>query len=110
MNVTEAEAKTKWCPFARGSFVMVGNSPASVNRNLSGEASSGASCIGSDCMAWRWNAFMRSNRVHPDVVKNYTERGLYRQTDAAPDAQGFVEVVPDMTKQTGSCGLVGDQK
>lgn len=45
---TEAEAKTKWCPFGRighrDGIAM--NDPA--NPNFS------ARCIGSDCMAWRW--------------------------------------------------------
>ena len=48
MTLTETEAKTKWCPFARrdaGGVV--------VNRNMGGNAFEGCKCIASACMAWR---------------------------------------------------------
>ena len=54
--MTEDEAKTKWCPFARVSLhdgEAIGNHAA--NRfpvNTGGEMYS--RCIGSECMAWRW--------------------------------------------------------
>lgn len=34
--ITEAEAKTKWCPYQRSALVRE------------------ESCIASECMAWRW--------------------------------------------------------
>ena len=54
---TEAEAKTKWCPFARIAHV---NAPTGGNRHYSGvgaEENLGliTRCIGSECMAWRWD-------------------------------------------------------
>ena len=36
--MTEAEAKTKWCPFVR----------------IAGVRHPAAQCIASACMAWRW--------------------------------------------------------
>ena len=41
--MTEEEAKTKWCPFARN------GGEAGCNRLQSTE------CLGSACMAWRWS-------------------------------------------------------
>jgi len=52
MILTEAEAKTRWCPFGRV--------PADRNDVLSGSVnrspmwSSASNCIGSACMAFRW--------------------------------------------------------
>jgi hypothetical protein len=42
-HVTEEEAKTKWCPFARKWCPFA--QPGSVDR--------GATCLASACMAWR---------------------------------------------------------
>jgi hypothetical protein len=48
--MTEDEAKTKWCPYVR--FVdcedrLYDNRPSSMQN--------GAKCLGSGCMAWRWD-------------------------------------------------------
>ena len=64
--MTEDDAKTKWCPFAR---VVVGEIKTggyqqplglpSHNRVALGQATvspPAALCIGSACMAWRWDA------------------------------------------------------
>jgi len=48
--MTEEDAKTKWCPFVR--FHVEGKAPtftATPNRDQRGTR-----CIGSACMAWRW--------------------------------------------------------
>jgi hypothetical protein len=58
--MTEAEARTKWCPFARV-FVLIDEGPA-VNRARAGAPPSEQAdmqertrCIASGCMAWRWS-------------------------------------------------------
>lgn len=47
--MTEAEAKTKWCPFTRTPASVLGRNDASLERNTAS-----AKCIASACMAWRW--------------------------------------------------------
>lgn len=47
--MTEEEAKTKWCPFVRLGETAIG----STYNRCGPEAS--LYCIGSACMAWRWN-------------------------------------------------------
>ena len=44
--MTEAEAKTKWCPMMPRGY--------RANRASDGFVRDDLSCIGSECMAWRW--------------------------------------------------------
>lgn len=54
--MTEEEAKTKWCPFARVR-VAYGNTVSASNRScgsgFENEIRNTSKCIASDCMAWR---------------------------------------------------------
>lgn len=57
MTTTESEAKTKWCPFVRTG--MYGEGVAAirmipVNRDPRQENAELAPCLGTGCMAWRW--------------------------------------------------------
>lgn len=51
--MTEADAQSKWCPFARTQIVQDENLCAVVNRTPLGKPDSGAMCLASGCMAWR---------------------------------------------------------
>ena len=60
--MTEADARKKWCPFARTHLPWVDNdgevrAMASVNRYDNGGPDDACLCIASDCMAWRWFAY-----------------------------------------------------
>jgi hypothetical protein len=61
MLLTEKEAKGKWCRHSvlpivkRGHGEIVGVENVAVNRFTNEET--GARCIGSGCMAWRWGNF-----------------------------------------------------
>ncbi|MBX9760674.1 MAG: hypothetical protein K2Y29_17980 [Beijerinckiaceae bacterium] len=57
--MTQEEAKESWCPFTRlTSTDREGDprAPAGFNRIDSAFVMDGATCIGGDCMAWRWKA------------------------------------------------------
>jgi hypothetical protein len=85
--MTEEEAKTKWCPFARTRMVDSEDSP-SGNRTDMGDPDLGAFCIGSACMAWRWangSDIHELERTHPDIPTG--------------QLKGF--------RDTGYCGLAG---
>lgn len=80
--MTESEAKTKWCPFARAVFGrLVGEnvyfdapSPAFNRYALnSGErrVPPGAVCMGSACMAWRWESGFPLPDDPPAISERY---------------------------------------
>lgn len=96
--MTEDEAKTKWCPFARimdwnGPHEPTGNNRgvAAVNRAQDDDA--GTRCIASACMAWR-----ERKRL---VLR--TEPWPEKETTGAPVMPSGADVVID----GGYCGLAG---
>lgn len=66
--MTENEAKTKWCPFAR----YVSHAGEGINRWVSAEDTNlspdPAKCIASACMAWR--ATYENRGMHGSHVKS----------------------------------------
>ncbi len=69
-SLSESEAKTKWCPFARiAGFV-------SVNRDFRGNPISRSRCLGSTCMAWdvRGGCLMMNPSV--SVMRNNSWRQI----------------------------------
>jgi len=84
--MTEDEAKTKWCPFVRIESYERTNS---YNRHSDGDASTNVlKCIGSACMAWRWDTSTWS--LQSD------DKGLLMRRSA------------DMEEPYGFCGLAGN--
>lgn len=73
-GLTEKDAGTKWCPFARAG-VYAGNGAVAVNRHVSDDLGADRDrasydqtrCIGSACMAWRW-VDKAPQRPEPKVV------------------------------------------
>ena len=59
-EMTQKEAKTKWCPMVRlawalnGGSAGYGNTAITANRWGSGDPLEGSLCIGSACMMWQW--------------------------------------------------------
>jgi hypothetical protein len=94
--MTEEEAKTKWCPFAR--YVETDSetgetaSPA-YNRDSIVIESPACLCIGSACMAWRWAAI-----PNPDY-----KPGNYQVWPAQqPVGDPWIQ-----SDTLGGCGLAG---
>jgi hypothetical protein len=55
--MTEEEAATKWCPMAR-SWAYGGNDDqVTVNRSDTGNPDTACMCVGSRCMAWRFDRY-----------------------------------------------------
>lgn len=55
MLVTEEEAKTKWCPEVRTGFEGDENRDREWDGSGTEPVPEHYACIGSKCMAWRWN-------------------------------------------------------
>ncbi len=66
----EVEARKKWCPFARG------NSIARERVSATGEYDN--RCIGSACMAWRWEMTHIEDKHNPggDLVESHDTHGF----------------------------------
>jgi hypothetical protein len=58
MLLSEDEAKERWCPEARVSYLHEtaenGVTASTYNRTWNGYELREARCLGSKCMAWRW--------------------------------------------------------
>ncbi|MFN3858156.1 MAG: hypothetical protein ACK4RV_10420 [Caulobacter sp.] len=112
--MTEAEAKEKWCPFARiaspmsvtvhGQEQWIGVAGANRGANSERIALQGAKdpsnpesarCIGSACTAWRWS---RASSQSPSSVRYPNDPG------AGADAHGFWHRDGE---PLGFCGLAG---
>lgn len=104
--MTEDEAKTKWCPFARPGQVQ----PADCgelrgNRMMNGDVDGGALCIGSACMAWRWSEGKRTAAFLEAVQ-------AHMKTQAKPNFNTAVQAVyadraGEFARTEGHCGLAG---
>ena len=96
--VTEDQARTKWCPFARVEIESEGGAVCSANRlpGVGGSADPDLEwpsprCIASECMAWR------DAGEHPeDTSKAETE---FRRTGRRLT-----------TRRLGYCGLAGSPR
>ena len=95
MNMTDDEAKTKWCPFTRvvsvkGDF----HRTDAYNRLLFDDDTVGTRCIGSDCMAWRESGktFLWHKKEKREILAG--EVTMIDETEIRHDDKGH-------------CGMVG---
>ena len=102
--LTEEEAKTKWCPFARYSSKEEGWKRG-INRWVGDDSQFNpvpAQCIASECMAWRWNNAALS------LVEGEEPEGSGWEKSGKPF--GFVpggQTSQRWIRRQGYCGLAG---
>ena len=115
--MTEEEAKTKWCPFAR----YIGDTrdrTSAHNRVGSGDGfNSECNCIASQCMAWRW-AYRDEIHVPEGMA---IPAGYYAFATMTSSSGGNVtkfnvcrlerrEHDGEVAPQRGCCGMAGDSR
>jgi len=106
-EMTEDEAKKKWCPHVRLTATDAewnDNRPAENGRGLSMQ------CLGSDCMAWRWFSYDNDRRYIAACYSCVREQGI-NYVDAANyvDANRKKFGLP-IKPFHGYCGLAGEVK
>ncbi len=103
--MTEDEAKTKWCPFAKpvmvtehDLFVRSFNERDDVDKIKNSMHRINDKCIGSECMAWRW--------IDLDV-RDFGAVGDYNQEtrEGTDDTEAFQRAID--AERHGYCGLAG---
>lgn len=99
MILTEEEAKTKWCPFARVivSYDDVVQQPVAFNRyhdNKTGKSYpnfTSAHCIASACAAWRWERGTGSSIVRTKDEMIRRDDGSVYFRPVPPDGDGWYQ-------------------
>ncbi len=93
--MTEDEAKTKWCPHAVAIFERVKIEYGVTYREFSArtdrQVPENGRCIGSACMAWRWNFSPKSQEI----------------VDAIDASFGHPIGSTKRLAESGYCGLAG---
>lgn len=81
--MTEQEAKQKWCPFAQSRVVRHDSAYHQVDNYVMVDArdaeknSPSVTCLGSQCMAWRWSTeyFVPNTMTQPVKSRSSTSDG-----------------------------------
>lgn len=107
MILTEEEARTKWCPEARVAIDAQGYSAA--NRfGDDGKSYLGSQtfCIGSACMAWRWEGDWSDQKIHPNTLEAWAKYGWVKVDDPFEGDDGTI-TVRYAGRRVGFCGKAG---
>ena len=116
MAMTEAKAKTKWCPMVRVGVMPGAGGPAGINdpeTNFSGK------CIGSECALWQWQEPVQRH-VHMADAADRTAQTDPGRRPGTPASWTFIPYDPDdgepaqwvepeneaQLRTAGYCGLV----
>lgn len=101
--MTEEEAETKWCPFARPDI----GANALSQRQLAAQAFARTQnrCIASACMAWRWSEPKRT-AAFLEAVQKHMQGQPKPNFNTALQAV-YAETGGQFERVEGSCGLAG---
>lgn len=105
MHIADADANEAWCPFSR-----MDASAGVYNRLDSGLAPHNCRCLGSACMAWRWQPLLADD-AYADAVRKAAEE-IGDKTDSRAKAAKHVNAnraqygLPTQPFR-GYCGLAG---
>ena len=94
--LTEEQARTKWCPFAR-TIAQHHTGYGTVNRYMTSEGRGGGPfqdclCIASDCMWWRWSS---SDLIYLETGEPVLEGQVYKTDEV------------ELRGALGYCGIAG---
>lgn len=130
--MTEDEAKTKWCPMARGQNWDDRRSEDgsfTANRLQSGDPLAACLCLGSRCMMWRWGrgeyefAMTKDDTSDPGAFRFVSPEGdgwervmsgMLAENVVGWARKQFPDLVPGLTawrrliRGNGYCGLAGE--
>lgn len=109
--MTEEEARTKWCPFAKSRVVECVNSDGDTETSCIQKGGKlTVSCIGSACMAWRWDqSRIGRNDAGLTKIEAIREYRAEHRSDLQT-AKEAVERAWSEPKTVGYCGLAGEPK
>lgn len=93
---SEEDAKLRWCPFAR-----VSEMGGTYNRR---GPTANVQCIGSDCLAWRWNR-AKETKAYLDAVQAYM-KGENVNFNIATN-KVWAEIGSTFEQVEGYCGIGG---
>jgi hypothetical protein len=121
--LTEAEAKTRWCPFARVKQLTTvrdtdrgvhDHSTVAVNRDKDGSIVESVCCIGSACMAWRGTVDQHEYRGGADKPEGDDWEACEISKHVPFDGARYYTVAESVWRRPsrvslGYCGLAGAQ-
>jgi hypothetical protein len=73
---TQEHARTLWCPFARVFTDRQAVSNAAINRGEGVTLRTHTRCLAADCMAWRWEELVETDRVSEDRLNEKLQQPL----------------------------------
>lgn len=99
--MTEQDAKTKWCPFARALYTDNNSYAGSSNRNPDGGITGADRCIGSACAVWQW--VLAADRFRSSIPRDGWEHQSAEDSGEGRDM--WLEPEAEWkARRTGYCG------
>jgi hypothetical protein len=105
MILSEEQAKTRWCPWAR-TVALVGSTVNRVPED--GRPDSDCMCIASECMAWRWSETAYTERRRSDTFVEGWEHIPPYSPDPRITEYWIEPEGKRVARRRGYCGMAGE--